>query len=335
VGLSASPCRLDGRGLGEYFGALVQGPSIRELIAQGYLSPFRTFAPPTVDTSTLHKRAGEFVASESEALMDRASVTGSAVGEYRKRSDGKRAIVFCTSIKHSQHVAQEFRDAGYRAVHIDGSTGDEVRDMIIADFERGAIQVLCNVDLCGEGLSVNAIECVILLRPTTSLACFIQQAGRGLRTHPGKKELILLDHVGSTLQFGMLDEPREWALTMDETSPKKKAALSVRVCPACFAANSSRSQTCTNCGKAFEVKSREVSQVEGELVELTAEQIARRAARRDQGRAQSLEELEHFGRLKGHAPGWAKHVWEARQKKAAREMAARVVPTLYPSHEEP
>lgn len=316
VGLSASPCRLDGRGLGEYFGAMVLGPSIRELIAQGYLSKFRTFAPPTVDTSSLHVRAGDYKTEEAEQLMDTPSITGSAVAEYTKLCGGKRAIVFCTSIQHSKHVAEQFRAAGYAALHIDGTTDDAMRDLAIDDFERGKIQVLCNVDLCGEGLSINAIECVILLRPTQSLGLYIQQVGRGLRTWPGKDQLTILDHVGSTYKFGLIDDDREWALTYDETKRKKQAAPGIRVCPKCFAASPARAAQCVECGHVFEVKPRQdISEVEGELIELTPEQIATKRARREQGRSRSLEQLQAFAKSRGYHSRWAEIIWAAREKK--------------------
>jgi DNA repair protein RadD len=320
VGLSASPCRLDGRGLGKYFGAMVKGLSIRELIAQGYLSKFRTFVPATVDTSGLHLRAGDYITAEAESLMDTPVITGSAVAEYRKLCDGKRAIVFCTSIQHSKHVAAQFRDAGYAAIHIDGKTDDRVRDMAIDDFERGKIQVLCNVDIAGEGLSINAIECVILLRPTQSLGLYIQQVGRGLRTWPGKECLTILDHVGSTLRFGFIDEPREWTLTMDTERQKKKPPPGIRVCPKCFAASAARALVCCDCGHVFEVQPRqEVKEKDGELVELTAEEIARKRERQEQGRAMTRAQLLEIARIKGRNPGWVDHVLAGREAKRRKQ----------------
>jgi superfamily II DNA or RNA helicase len=323
VGLSASPIRLDGRGLAEHFGAMVKGPSIRDLIDQGYLSRFRTFAPPTVDTSGLHTRAGDYVTAEATELMDKPAITGSAVSEYRKLCDGKRAIVFCVSIEHSKHVAQQFRDAGYAAAHIDGTFADDIRDAAIADFEAGRLAILCNVDLCGEGLSINAIECVILLRPTQSLGVYIQQVGRGLRTWPSKSHLTILDHVGLTQKFGLIDEPREWALTYsEETRKNKQDSAGVRVCPKCWAANPARAFRCMNCGEPFKPSPRpEPEHRDGELVEITPEQLAKRAARQEQGRADSLEALTEVGRRRGmrDPAGWARHVFAAREaKRAAR-----------------
>jgi DNA repair protein RadD len=320
VGLSASPCRNDGRGLGNYFGAMVMGLNIRQLVAQGFLSPFRTFVPAQVDTSGLHVRGGDYVTAEAEALVDTPSITGCAVSEYRKLCHDKRAIVFCTSIQHSKHVAEQFRAAGYAAVHIDGTTDDHLRDMAIDDFERGAIRVLCNVDLCGEGLSINAIECVILLRPTQSLGLYIQQVGRGLRTWPGKECLTILDHVGNTMKFGFIDEPREWTLEGDADKRKKKPAPGIRVCPKCFAASPARATVCVECGTPFEVKPRQnVEEREGELIELTAEQIAKKRERMAQGQATTLAQLENIARITGKKPGWAMHVMAGREAKKRRQ----------------
>jgi DNA repair protein RadD len=319
VGLSASPCRNDGRGLGNYFGAMVMGLNIRQLVAQGFLSPFRTFVPAQVDTSGLHVRGGDYVTAEAEALVDTPSITGCAVSEYRKLCHDKRAIVFCTSIQHSKHVAEQFRAAGYAAVHIDGTTDDHLRDMAIDDFERGAIRVLCNVDLCGEGLSINAIECVILLRPTQSLGLYIQQVGRGLRTWPGKECLTILDHVGNTMKFGFIDEPREWTLEGDADKRKKKPAPGIRVCPKCFAASPARATACVECGEKFEVKPRQnVEEREGELIELTAEQITRKRERREQGQS-TLQQLRDIERIKKYRPGWADHVYAGRLAKQRKK----------------
>ncbi len=331
LGVTATPVRQDGKGLGEHFDRLICGPTTAELIDMGYLARPRIFAPPTIDTAGLHVKMGDYVQAEAEARADTPTVTGDAIATYRKHADGKPAIVFATSVAHAEHVATAFRAAGYKALSLNGGTGRDVRRMAVEDYRRGAIQIMTSCDIFSEGFDLPGIHAAIMLRPTSSLGLFLQQIGRALRTAPGKTEALILDHAGNCLRHGLPTDPRDWHLTYDETHAKKKPALSVRVCPACFAANSSRSQTCTNCGKAFEVKSREVSQVEGELIELTPEAVR---ARKDEllGRAKSLAELQAFGAKMGYAPGWAKHKWKGRQETAKKY---RSVPTVYPSHEEP
>ena len=318
LGVTATPVRADGRGLGENFDRLVCGPTTQELIDMGFLAKPRIFAPPTIDTSGLHVRMGDYVTAEVEARADKAIVTGDALAHYRKHADGKPAIVFCASVKHAEHVAASFRDGGYSAVSLNGGSGREFRRMAIADYRRGALQVLASADIFSEGFDVPGIHAAIMLRPTSSEGLYLQQVGRALRTAPGKSEALIFDHAGNCQRFGLPTDARDWHLTYDETTIKAKPKISVRVCPKCWAASSGRSRACTNCGHEFPVESREVDHRDGELVELTPEQIAKRAERMQRGRAKSLQELEEFGRMKGYASGWAAHVWQARQRKGQR-----------------
>jgi len=317
LGVTATPVRQDGKGLGEHFDTMILGPTTAELIEQGYLCRPRIFAPPTIDTSGLRIKMGDFVTADAEARADKPSITGDAIGHYTKHAHGKPAIVFATSVAHAEHIAAQFRESGYKAVSLNGGSGREVRRMVIEDFRRGAIQVLASCDLFGEGLDVPNIHAAIMLRPTSSLGLFLQQIGRALRTAPGKSEALIFDHAGNCLRHGLPTGPRDWHLTYDEAHEKKKPALAVRVCTACFAANAARSQTCTNCGHEFDVKSRQVSQVEGELIELTDTEF-RAQSKQLLGRAKSLQELEAFGRRMGYAAGWATHKWKARQKAAQK-----------------
>ena len=116
LGVTASPIRLDSQGLGKYFDKLIIGPSVKELTEQGYLAPARIFAPPTVDTSGLHIRMGDYKMDESEALMDVPQITGSALAHYKQHANGLPALVFCTSVAHAHHVAEQFRKDGIAAL---------------------------------------------------------------------------------------------------------------------------------------------------------------------------------------------------------------------------
>jgi superfamily II DNA or RNA helicase len=321
LGVTATPIRGDSRGLSAHFDRLILGPNVPELISMGYLVKPRVFAPPTVDTSGLHIRAGEFKTEEADALMDVPSITGDAFSHYKKHSDGLPALVFCTSVKHAEHVAERFRKDGVAAVSLNGGTDKEVRRMAVADFRRGAIRVLASCDLFSEGFDVPGAHVGILLRPTASMGLFLQQVGRILRPSEGKPHAIILDHVGNTQRFGMPDEPREWSLTVDETKRKKKQAPGIRVCPKCFAASAARATACVECGHVFEVKPRQnVEERDGELVELTAEQIQRKRERMEQGwKAKTLEQLREVARIKGRNPAWADHVFAARLAKQRKK----------------
>lgn len=316
IGLTATPTRLDGTGLGTWFKRMIQGPTVEWLIANNFLAPYRLFAPTGVNTDGIRKSMGDFARQELSAAVDKPTITGNAIREYRRRAGGKRAVVFCVSVEHSKHVVAEFRSSGISAVHVDGETEVETRDDAIRRFERGEISVLSNVELFGEGFDLPSLEVAILLRPTQSLGLYLQQVGRALRPSPGKTEAIILDHAGNCERHGLPDEEREWTLEGGITRRKKQddSGPSVKICKRCFAAQFPGRTSCSYCGHPFEVESRKVQEVEGDLAEVNAE-LLRLKRKQEQGTAQSLEDLIEIGRQRGYKRPhlWAKHVWNARQ----------------------
>ena len=320
LGVTATPIRLDSRGLSSTFDKLIVGPTVRQLTDLGYLTPLTVYAPPTVDTSGLHMQAGDFKTKEAEALVDVPSITGDAISHYQRHAPGLPALAFCTSVEHAHHVAEKFRSVGIDAIALDGGTNRDIRRMAVQDFRDGKIRVMASCDLFSEGFDVPSVHVGIMLRPTASEALFRQQVGRILRPAPGKTRAILLDHVGNvSIRFGFPDEPREWTLTEDVVRKKKKPAPAVRVCTKCFAASPQRALKCVECGEPFPIKGRaDLIVKDGELVELTPAQVAAKKERREQGRAATLAELEEIARIKGHKPGWALHVLQARQAKKVK-----------------
>jgi superfamily II DNA or RNA helicase len=186
LGLTATPWRLDGQGLGRWFGHMVRGPSTADLIEQGSLSPYRLFAPATPDLSAVTTTAGDYQQSALAKAMDKPQIVGDAIGHYQRLCPGKRAVVFAAGVENSAKVAAQFNAVGIAAEHVDGSMTSEARDSAVARFRRGETLILCNSDLFGEGFDVPAIEAAILLRPTKSLSLHLQQVGRALRPAPGK-----------------------------------------------------------------------------------------------------------------------------------------------------
>ena len=322
VGLSATPERLDGRGLGEYFGAMVLGPPTAELIERGYLSKYRLFTSSNpVDLSGVHTQAGDFNKRELNAAMSKPSIVGDAVSHYLKLAAGRSTILFAPSVEFSEMMAARFRDAGIPAAHIDAKTEDGLRASGIRDLERGQLKVLCNVDLFGEGVSVNNVACVIQMRPTQSLSLNLQQIGRGLRMSPGKDDCIILDHAGNAGRHGLPDDPREWSLTGRDRSKKKSPdeAPACRQCEKCYAVSPASAQKCRDCGAAFPVKVRKVEEVAGTLSEVEIARIRRNAAK-EQAAARTIEDLIRLGTARGmqNPAGWARHVAAAREAKQCR-----------------
>lgn len=325
LGVTATPVRGDGTGLIDMFDDLILGPSIKQLTDRGFLVPSIVYAPTEkLDFSKIKITNGDYDQYEIENLVDNSVITGSAVEYYKKICPGVPAIAFCVSVKHAEHVASEFRAAGYRAASVDGSMDDVVRKRIIAGLSNGNIQVMTSCDLVSEGTDIPAVVCGILLRPTKSTGLFLQQVGRTLRPAPGKSRAYILDHVGNVLNHGMPDEDREWSLEGEDQRSKKKKKdtepnVRVKQCPACFAMHGPATK-CPLCGHIYEVESVEPVTKDGELRQMTEEDTAllRRARNKEVGKARSFDELVAIGTARGYKPGWAKHIWESRQGKAPR-----------------
>jgi superfamily II DNA or RNA helicase len=315
--LTATPTRLDGKALGNYASAMVRGPSMRTLIDQGHLADYKIYAPSKPDLSGVRRQMGDFRKSDLDDILMKPTIVGNALNEYKKFCSGKKAVAFCVSRKHSRFVVDCFNQSGIAAKHVDGETPTFERDQAIRDFAAGKIKVMSNVDLFGCGFDLPSMEAIIGLRPTQSLSLYLQQAGRVLRPAPNKKHAIILDHVGNVERHGLPDEDREWSLKGRSTSKNSKQELNtpVRICQSCFAAQHP-TPVCKYCGVPFEVKHREVDEVDGELSEIDTAKFKRKA-RSEQGKAQTLDDLYKLGKQRGYKNprGWAKHIFNARQRK--------------------
>lgn len=321
VGLSATPERLDGTGLGKWFKNLVLGPSVASLIAEGYLSGYRLYAPAGPDLDGVHTTAGDFNRKELAEAMRRSTVTGDVIAHYQKFAPGKRMVLFAWSIESSMEMAAKFKAAGMSAIHVDGKTDNADRDRAMEEFKAGRILVLCNVDLFGEGVDVPAIEAVALLRPTQSLALYLQQVGRALRPAPGKEYAVILDHAGNCKRFGLPDDDREWTLDGRKRGRSNDYSAPIKQCPRCYCVTSAAADTCKACGHVFEAMPREVEQVEGELAEVDIS-LQRHIERQEQSACKTEAELVALGTMRGYKKPekWAAKIWAYRQQqRIARE----------------
>lgn len=322
LGVTATPTRLDGRGLGReadgVFDTMVVGPSIRELIDQGYLAPPVVYAPPTaVDLSGVRTRGGDFAAGALADAMDKPTITGDAVRHYQKLCTGEPAIAFCASINHAEHVAERFRAAGYQAASIDGNMDGKEREQRIRDLGNGQLHVLTSCDIVSEGTDIPVVSAAILLRPTQSESLFLQQVGRSLRVHPGKTRALILDHVGNVMRHGMPDEDREWSLAGRPRGRggDKSDAAPIRQCEQCYTVHRPAPR-CPSCGHLYPVQEREVEEVDGELQEVDPE-VVRRMRKQEQAKAKTKDELTELANQRGYKNPrkWAEYVYNARQKK--------------------
>jgi DNA repair protein RadD len=308
LGVTATPIRSDGRGLGEHYQCMVEGPTAQRLTDAGFLAGAKVLAPPGFDSTGLRKRMGDFDPKEAEQRV--GTIMGDCLGHYRKHLPGQTAIAFCCSVAHAEAVADLFQRNGIAAASIDGSMDTAQRRQLLSDLGTGRIKVLTSCALIGEGVDVPSVGGCILLRPTASVALHLQMIGRCLRPMAGKRAVVL-DHVGNTLRLGHHLEPRDWSLD-GIRKRDREAAPSVKVCPQCFATSASAVQVCRECGHVFAPQERrDLQQVDGELQELAV------AKRREQGGAQTLDQLIRLGKERGYKNpvAWAKHVLAARQTK--------------------
>lgn len=329
LGVTATPERLDGRGLGEFFQKLVRGPEVQWLIDNGFLSRPVYYAPASpIDFSQVRLIAGEYAKDEAEAVMDKPSITGDIVSHYKKLCAGKRAIAFCISIKHAEHISAQFAAAGIPSATIDGKLTPEVRKQRVEDLRAGRIMVMTSCEIVNEGFDLPAVDVGILCRPTKSLALHLQQIGRTLRTRPGKTESIILDHVGNCIIHGLAEERREWSLDGKSKNKRpKEAVLETRQCKECFAIY--LGTVCPQCGSERESKVRELEIKEGELKRLESEELlAKRKEKNELRNCKTYEDIQRYGREKGYKPGWAYHRWKTIQYfKAARTNRSTVSDT--------
>lgn len=328
IGMTATPERLDGTGLGKWFEEILVGPTVAKLIEEGWLSPYRLFAPGGPDLSSVHMVAGDYNKRELADAMSSSAVVGDALSHYVKYAMGRRAVVFMWSIEASIGMVQRFNEAGIPAAHIDGDTDDVGRDAAIQQFREGKIKILSNVDIISEGFDLPAIEAAFLLRPTRSLGLYLQQVGRALRPSDGKTEALIFDHAGNCRRHGLPDDERDWSLAGRNKKKSDSNECPVKQCPQCYAMMSVARNTCKWCGFKFETQAREMEQLEGDLneVDLVAQ---RQAKKQEQSAARSIDELIRIGELRGYRnpAKWAEHVWNARVAKEAGRQAERYVRT--------
>lgn len=293
LGVSATPFRADGKGIGSkalggngVFDTLIEGPGMAELTDAGYLAPYRIIAPPNdLDESALKRGAtGDFTLPSMVKAAEKSHIVGDIVTHYRRYADGKRAIVFAINVEAAHAIAVEFKTAGIRAEAITGKTPDAVRAEFIRRFRANEISVLVNVDLFGEGFDVPGVEVVIMARPTHSFPLFAQQFGRPGRPFAGKTHGIIIDHVGNIAVPGGLgrhplpDAPRVLSLANRERRAKNDDVKPVPVtaCPQCFETYFASKRICPYCGHQAEPVMRSNPEfVDGDLMELDAATLAK------------------------------------------------------------
>jgi DNA repair protein RadD len=313
IGLTATPCRSDGRGLGNFFTKIIEGPQIPELIEQKFLVPTIYYAPVNPDLSGVQTRQGDYVVSQLADRMNRTDLIGDIVSNWHKHGEHRRTLVFCVDVAHSVHVKDEFLKSGVRAEHIDGSTPKPDRDAALARLKSGETEVIANCMVLTEGFDEPSIGCIVLARPTKQIGLFRQMAGRGLRPAPGKSNLVLIDHSGAVFKHGLLEDKIEWTLHQDKrasnpTHAKRDLGTIGRLveCSQCGAMRTT-GEKCPHCGFLPQRKPDAIVFRDGELARLNKQTRAADSMVDPNARVRWHSMLTWIAAERGYKPGWTAH----------------------------
>lgn len=320
---TATPHRTGRTQLDQIADDIIVGQSIHELTDKGFLAPFRYFQPPNDFDSKLLKRGstGDFTNESMQEAMS-TKIFGHIVKQYKRIADGKQAVVYTYSVDSAIKIANEFNSEGISAIEVDGTTSKEKRDLAVQKFRNQEIKILVNVNLFTEGVDLPNVDCVIMARPTASLALYLQFSMRCLNPRPGKTAIII-DHANNFKTFGYPDDDRDWKQAIKSGKQKSKTllkdpGLSIVTCDYCFAvvkASEVKDGKCPICGKPIKVhKAKPVSDVD--LVEATKERqkaireivkndLLKKVANKNVNELHSLRELQAYAKLHGYKSGWA------------------------------
>ena len=241
IGLTATPCRGDGRGLGGIFDTIVESPQVSALIDMGHLVKTRVYAPLDPDLRGVQTRIGDYVESQLADRMDRPKLIGDIVTHLHKYGERRKTVAFAVNVQHSIHIRDEFIKSGVRAEHIDGTTPKPERDAALARLASVETELITNCMVLTEGWDMPAVSCCILARPTKKMGLYRQMIGRILRPAEGKTDAIVLDHSGAVFRHGFVEDRVEWTL-----DPERRAGSPTHNARPCEAG--SRLLECTQCG---------------------------------------------------------------------------------------
>jgi superfamily II DNA or RNA helicase len=310
LGVTATPERLDGQGLGDVFEVLVEGPDVAWLAEHGYLARARAFGrlAAVEDLRAIRTRHGDYDRAALAALMLKLPVTEAAVADYVALGEGRPAFAFCVGRHHAEVVALAFADAGVPSANLDGSASPDEREAVLEAFAAGEIQLLASCDLLTEGFDAPEAGIALLLRPTRSRALHRQIVGRVLRPKADGQAALLLDYSGNLLVHGLPDMAVRWSLEGREEMPREPREL-VKLCPGCEAVVPMAASACPECGHAFaDAPPREIEgMAPGAITAIDHEAILRL---REMPYAQVLasartfDDLKRIAAVRGYADGW-------------------------------
>jgi DNA repair protein RadD len=314
LGLTATPCRRDGRGLGNVFDALIECPQVADLVDLGFLVGTTVYAPADrIDLSGIRTQAGDYVENQLAERMNTTKLVGDVVTHWHRHGERRRTVIFATDVAHSIHLRDEFQKSGVRAEHVDGKTPKEDRDAILGRLSRGEIDIITNCAVLTEGWDCPDVACLVLARPTKSMGLYRQMVGRGLRPAPGKTDCLVLDHAGAVFEHGFVDEPVTWTLDTSRRAKNEKHELRRHTygsrlsdCPKCGALRVA-GEKCRSCGFLPTRSPRAAEFEDGDLGRVDRTGIPRDVRPTAADKTRWHRELTWYANKNGYRPGWAAH----------------------------
>jgi superfamily II DNA or RNA helicase len=337
IGLTATPCRGDGRGLGGIFDTIIECPQVAELIKQKFLVKTRVYAPVEPDLRGVETRVGDYVESQLAERMDRVKLIGDIVTHWHKHGERRKTVCFAVNVGHALHIRDEFIKSGVRAAHLDGSIPKADRDAVLGQLASGELELITNCMVLTEGWDMPEVSCCILARPTRKMGLYRQMVGRVLRPAPGKVNAIVLDHSGAVFRHGFVEDRVDWTLNPEKRSesPTHNARLrsgySSRLLE-CSQCGSMRvaGNPCQHCGFLPQQAPRAVVFKDGDLALVDRGTRAAESISDPAERVRWHGMLTHIAVERGYKSGWVAHKF---REKFGVWPAARSVMPLQPSLE--
>jgi superfamily II DNA or RNA helicase len=319
VGLTATPCRADGRPLGAIYQDIITISSVQELTKMGYLIPAIYYgAEKLPDLQCVPIVAGDYNKRALGKRVDKSMLIGDILENWLRIAPERQTVVFAHNVRHSLHIKELFNRHGISCEHVDAYTPSLERQGIIARSESGKTQVVTNVGVYSEGADFPWVSCIILAKPTFSFMRYWQMAGRGLRPYPGKRDCIIIDHARNVERHGFMDDPFVWTLAGKDkawTKPKIKDGTEKPplVCKQCL--TQFRGVVCPKCGLKVKFYGKEIACVEARLGRLDKEKkqaLNLLAIAKEKKRFLSM--AEWHCREKQYNPGWVAHTYKKKFK---------------------
>jgi len=250
-GLTATPCRLDGRPLSDMFDSMVQSIGVEKLIEIGSLSKARVYSCRPEDLKGARIKGGDYVNSDVDAVVNTPHLVGDVIEHWERLACGQRTVVYANSISHAEHLVSRFIKRGHSARLLTGKTSHAERVETLEQIASGHLLIVVNVDVLTEGWDCPSVRCCVLARPTRSISLVRQMVGRVMR--PGDVSPIVLDHAGNFLIHPLPHVGINWtlsarasvALTRGERSAQTKS------CDLCGCMVASGERECPNCGHQY------------------------------------------------------------------------------------